>query len=248
MRSRCWAANRTLSQCAEQAAEGVRRATYFACAMVTYASSHRARRGWAPQRRKWTDETILCALVAREWRWRGCSVAEVALGLPYDPQFWRYHESAPGVWITDAHADRALRALEERIRHAEEAVAALAADEERDDAEEIEDPLGAPETTARLRGIAFARDAYASALTRRRSADHPECLRAEARLLEAHIALLEDVPNTQLARSPHADARHDLRVAALRRRWDAAERSQRATKAERALAFRLLVEAASAAG
>lgn len=174
-------------------------------------------------------------------------MADVALGLPYDPQFWRYHESAPGVWITDAHADRALHALEERIRHAEEAVAALAEDEEIDDAEEIEDPLGGPETTARLRGIAFARDAYASALTRRGSADHPECLRAEARLLEAHIALLEDVPNAP-ARSPHADARHDLRVAALRRRWDAAERSERATKAERALAFRLLVEAASAAG
>lgn len=230
------------------AAERVRRGTYFAFAMATYASSHRARRGWLPQRRKWTDETILCALVAREWRWRGCSVAEVALGLPYDPQFWRYHESAPGVWITDAHADRALHALEERIRHAEEAVAALAALEEIDGAEAVGDALRAPETTARLRGLAFAREAYASALARRESADHPECLRAEARLLEAHIALLEDVPSTRLARGPHADACHDLRVAALRRRWDAAERSERATKAERAQAFRLLVEAASAAG
>jgi hypothetical protein len=212
--------------------------------MATYASSLGSRRGWLSQRRRWADETIFCALVAREWRWRGCSVATVALGRSYDPQFWRQHEAAPGVWITSTHADRALHALEERIRRAEQAVEALAAAENAETPQSSTGDAAAPRgTPAARRTLDFARDAYASALARRGSGDHPECLRAEARLLEAAIAVWAGESSAHRA----ASIRHDLRVAALRRRWEAAERSERATAAQRALAFRRLVEAVSAA-
>jgi hypothetical protein len=211
--------------------------------MATYAPSLGSRRGWLAERRRWPDETIFCALVAREWRWRGCSVATVALGRSYDPQFWRQHESAPGVWITDTHADRVLHALEERIRRAEQAVEALAAAENAETPQGTGDSAAPRGTPAARRTLDFARDAYASALARRGSVDHPECLRAEARLLEAAIAVWAGESSARSA----ASIRHDLRVAALRRRWEAAERSERATAAQRAMAFRRLVEAVSAA-
>jgi hypothetical protein len=173
-------------------------------------------------------ETILCALVAREWRWRGRSVAEVALGPSGGPQRWRLRTSACGVWMTDEQVARTLRMLEERVRAGERAVRALAA------AQEAREPR--PRVIAPMPGsVAFAREAYASALARWRSGEHAECLRAQARLLEAHIAL------------PHCEDRADLRIAALRRRWEAAERSERASAEVRALAFARLVQAASAA-
>jgi hypothetical protein len=148
------------------------------------------------------------------------------------------------VWITDTHADRALHALEERIRRAEQVVEALAAAEENAEPPQGKDDCAAPRgTPAARRTLDFARDAYASALLRRGSVDHPECLRAEARVLEAAIAVWAGESSARWA----ASIRQDLRVAALRRRWEAAERSERATAAQRALAFRRLVEAVSAA-
>jgi hypothetical protein len=189
------------------------------------------------------DEAVLCALVAREWRWRRSSVAEVALAPFAGSQRWQVPTSAPGVWITNGQVARSLRVVEERIVRAERAAHALLAQEE----------IGADETSHGVvvgrRGavatgrVAFAREAYASARARWRSADHPECLRAQARLLEAHVA--ESESRTQEPADWSA-AREDLRIAALRRRWEAAERSGRVGAQERALAFRRLVQAASA--
>jgi hypothetical protein len=174
--------------------------------------------------------TILGALVAREWRWRGCSVAELALSRAHCPQLWWLLESASGVWITDERAARALRALEQRVRNAELAVSSL--QDHQDDA-------------APARRVRFAQAIYASALAHWGSAEHPECLRAAARLLEAEVAdWKERHPSGE--EDLHTDLCDDLRIAALRRRWEAAERSERATAEQRALAFRRLVEAASA--
>ncbi|MGD0197320.1 MAG: hypothetical protein ABSC56_05365 [Solirubrobacteraceae bacterium] len=165
------------------------------------------------------NESILCTLVAREWRWRGRSAVELALGPRPE---WR-RESACGAWITEERAGQRLRALEERLREAERTV---------HDCTPIE---AVP--TPRLR---YALVAHASALARRGSRDHPECLRAEARVLEAEAAVRE-----QLGSGSAQTVVADLRIAALRRRWEAVERSERATAAQRALAFSRLVEAVS---
>jgi hypothetical protein len=99
-------------------------------------------------------------------------------------------------------------------------------------------------TGTELGRVAFAREIYASALEHWRSVDHPECLRAQARLLEAHIAESQRRAPDPSAPDPERD---DLRIAALRRRWEVAERTERATAQERALAFRTLVQAATGA-
>jgi len=163
------------------------------------------------------NENILCTLVAREWRWRGRTAVELALG----PRPAWLRESAFGAWMTEERASRTLQALEERLRQAERTV---------HDRGRIEEPL-----TPRLR---YALSAYASALRRCARRDHPECLRAEARVLEAEAATrIGTVPAREL---------HDLRLAALRRRWEAAERSERVSAGQRAIAFSRLVEASGA--
>lgn len=165
------------------------------------------------------NESILCALVAREWQWRGHSVVELALG----PRPAWLPGSATGAWMTEQRAGRTLRALEERLRQAERTVHTRS---------HLEEPL-----TPRLR---YALAVHASALACCQNRDHPECLRAEARVLEAEAA----------SRAPSAppDEIMDLRLAALRRRWEAAERSPRMTAFERMQAFRRLVQASNAAG
>jgi hypothetical protein len=128
--------------------------------------------------------------------------------------------SATGAWITEQRAGRTMRALEQRLRAAERAVHARA---------RIEEPI-----PPRLR---YALAAHAAAAARCQSRDHPECLRAEARVLEAESAARQQMapPNEIL----------DLRIAALRRRWEAAERSPRMTASDRMQAFRRLVEVAT---
>jgi len=163
------------------------------------------------------NEGILCALVAREWQWRGHSVVELALG----PRPAWLPGSATGAWMTEQRAGRTLRALEERLRQAERTVHARS---------RFTEPM-----TPRLRS---ALAAHASALGRNQNRDHPECLRAEARVLEAEAA-------AAAATSP-PDEIADLRIASLRRRWEAAERSPRMTAAERIQAFRSLVQASRA--
>jgi hypothetical protein len=169
--------------------------------------------GWEARQ---LNESILCALVAREWQWRGDSVVELALG----PRPSWLGGSPKSAWITEHRAGRTMRALEERLRQAERTVHARG----------WIDEAGTP----RLR---YALAVHASALARRVSRDHPECLRAEARVLEADAAAREQ--------SAPPDEIHDLRIAALRRRWEAAERSTRIGAAERMQAFRRLVEAAA---
>jgi hypothetical protein len=163
------------------------------------------------------NESILCALVAREWQWRGHSVVELALG---PRPAWR-QGSAKSAWMTEQRAEQTMRALEERLRQAERTVHARA---------RLAEPL-----TPRLR---YALAVHASALARCPCRDHPDCLRAEARVLEADAAAREQ--------SAPPDEILDLRIAALRRRWEAAERSPRIGAAERMQAFRRLVEAAAA--
>lgn len=163
------------------------------------------------------NESILCALVAREWQWRGHSVVELALG---PRPAWR-QGSAKSAWMTEQRAEQTMRALEERLRQAERTVHARA---------QVAEPL-----TPLLR---YALAVHASALARCPSHDHPDSLRAEARVLEADAALLEQ--------SAPPEEVLDLRIAALRRRWEAAERSPRIGAAERMQAFRRLVEAAAA--
>jgi hypothetical protein len=164
------------------------------------------------------NESILCALVAREWQWRGHSVVELALG----PRPAWLPGSATGAWITEQRAGRTMRALEQRLRAAERTVHAPA---------RIDEPI-----TPRLR---YALAAHAAAEARCQSRDHPECLRAEARVLEAELAARQQMaPPDEIL---------DLRIAALRRRWEAAERSPRTTASERMQAFRRLVEVATAA-
>jgi hypothetical protein len=176
-----------------------------------------------PQASAWhareLNDGILCALVAREWQWRGHSVVEVAIG----PRPSWLPGSATGAWMTERRAGRTLRALEQRLRQAERTVHTRS---------QLAEPL-----TPRLH---YALAAHASALARCQSRDHPECLRAEARVLEAEA----------VSRAPIAppDEIADLRLAALRRRWEAAERSPRTSAHERTQAFRRLVQATSGAG
>jgi hypothetical protein len=180
----------------------------------THATSAQAETvGWEARQ---LNESILCALVAREWQWRGNSVVELAFG----PRPTWLADSPKSAWTTEQRAGRTLRALEERLRQAERTVHARG---------RIEEPL-----TPRLR---YALAVHASALARRLNRDHPECLRAEARVLEADSAAREQ--------TAPPDEIHDLRIAALRRRWEAAERSTRIGAAERMQAFRRLVEAAA---
>jgi hypothetical protein len=192
------------------------------------------------------DDAILCALVAREWRWRGCSVAGDALGRSSEPQIWRLRDSSRGVWLDDAQAARALRELEYRIEDAERAVRALRTAFAAVPPPRLADPLGTPHRASCLRRLRVAQDSYASALARLGSADHPECLRGEARLLEAQIVAWEHHSPSLPDGSPWPDQRDALRLVALRRRWEAAERSNRASPDQRALAFRALAEAAHA--
>jgi hypothetical protein len=175
-------------------------------------------RTWEARR---LNEDILCTLVAREWAWRGRSVLELALGPP--PAWLR--ESPSGSWITQARAGRVLRALDERLRQAECAV-------------HRRTPLDEP-LPARVR---YAIAVHASALARRGRPDHPECLWAEARVLEAEAAARESIA-ASIGALPPADLEH-LRIAALRRRWEAAERSERASSTDRVVAFRRLLLAA----
>jgi hypothetical protein len=192
------------------------------------------------------DEAVLCALVAREWRWRRSSVAEVALAPFAGTQRWQVPASAQGVWITEGQLARSLRAVEERITRAERAAHALLDRDESADSEPSHNVLVGRRGAGAAGRVAFAREAYASARARWRSADHPECLRAQARLLEAHLAESESHAQEPGGEGARREAREDLRIAALRRRWEAAERSGRASAQERALAFRRLVQAASA--
>ena len=64
------------------------------------------------------NESILCALVAREWQWRGHSVVELAFG----PRPAWLPGPATAAWITEQRAGRSMRALEQRLRAAERTV------------------------------------------------------------------------------------------------------------------------------
>ena len=75
--------------------------------------------------------------------------------------------------MTEQRAEQTMRALEERLRQAERTVHARAL---------VGEPL-----TPRLR---YALAVHASALARCPCHDHPDCLRAEARVLEADAAAL----------------------------------------------------------
>jgi hypothetical protein len=167
------------------------------------------------------NEDILCTLVAREWAWRGRSAVELALG----PRPAWLPDSPSGAWITEARAGRVLRALDERLRQAERAVHGRT-------------PLEEPPPPR----VRYALAVHASALARRGNRDHPECLRAEARVLEAEAAARENVAAS--AGTPPPAEVQDLRIAALRRRWEAAERSDRASSTQRVVAFAGLLQAA----